>query len=129
MSVDSGSQEVRDMDGKLSEALVSLCRLSSDAVDQIEESMRAMRMTFADAALHLGLVTAAEVAEALARVRRRTYLESPGVIEAVLRRHARDRKPKVWHTDYVKPCEELLIAHAPDHSRSETIRALRTKLL
>jgi protein-tyrosine kinase len=129
MSVDSGSREVHDLDGELVEALVSLCRLSSDAVGQVEESMRAMKMTFADAALHLGLVTAPDVAEALARARRRAYLESPGVIEAVLRRHARDRKPKVWHTDHVKPGVELLIAHAPDDPRSERIRALRTKLL
>jgi protein-tyrosine kinase len=129
VSADPEDQSLRDLDDELADALASLCRLSADAISRVNEAKRALDVTFADAAVHLGLVTPPDIAAALARVRRRAYREGSSLIEAVLRRQSRDRKPTVWHTDHVKPTRELVIAHTVDHARSEKVRALRTKLL
>ena len=78
-------QEIRD-------ALVSLYSLSNEAVESIHELTRSLQLRFADAALHTGLVTPDQLADAIDWVRRRAVPQSGGIIEEVLRRQVSQRR-------------------------------------
>lgn len=117
---------------ELREALIAFCRLPSDAVSNIEETMRASQMTFCDAAVHTGLVTEHEAADASAWVRERARPRESAIIETALRRRGGDTNQAlttVRHAGHGHACARLAIAHRSDSAHAERIRALRTELL
>jgi len=102
--------------------------LSVDAIERINEAMRMSRMDFGDAAVHIGLVTANEAADAHAWVRAIIAGRNKGVIETALHRQSNVRSVIVRPSHMGRPANQLFIAFDPDSPRSERIRALRTEL-
>jgi receptor protein-tyrosine kinase len=115
-------------DEEIHKALVLLYRLSNEAVESINDLMHKLKIRFADAALHTGVVTQDELDKALDWIQRRAVQEGRGIIEEVLRRRVR-REVVLWQGHPLKPSKSLLLAHDPGHPRSEAIRSLRTELL
>ncbi len=115
-------------DQEVHKALVLLYRLSNEAVDSINDLMQKLKIRFADAALHTGVVTQDELDKALDWIQQRAVQQGRGIIEEVLRRRVR-REVVLWQGNPLKPSELLLLAHDPGHPRSESIRSLRTELL
>jgi protein-tyrosine kinase len=115
-------------DEEVHKALVLLYRLSNEAVESINELMQKLKIRFADAALHTGVVTQDELDKALDWIQQRAVQQGRGIIEEVLRRRVQ-REVVLWQGNPLKPSELLLLAHDPGHPRSESIRSLRTELL
>jgi receptor protein-tyrosine kinase len=115
-------------DEEIHKALVLLYRLSNEAVESINDLMHKLKIRFADAALHTGVVTQDELDKALDWIQHRAVQQGRGIIEEVLRRRVR-REVVLWQGNPLKPSELLLLAHDPGHPRSESIRSLRTELL
>ena len=117
-------------DDELREALIAHCRLTPEAIGRIGESMRGSGMSFGDAAVHVGLVTESEAAEAAAWARATLASRAPGVVEQALRRRAGGpRQLALKHAGIGKPSARLVLAHDAEHLYGERIRALRTELL
>jgi protein-tyrosine kinase len=126
------AESPRDLAGhehELREALIAYCRLPAEAVESITAAMHASNMGFLEAAVHVGLVTEREAADAQAWVRDSAARREAGVVETALRRQGSARAPAVRHAGVGRPNELLVLAHDPEHSHSERIRALRTELL
>jgi protein-tyrosine kinase len=116
-------------DQELNEALVLLHRLSNEAVERINELMRNLHIRFADAALHTGVISQNELDEALAWIRRRAMTQGRSIVEDVMRRRTEQHEVVLWKGAPVEAGEQLIIAHQPDHPRSESLRRLRTELI
>jgi receptor protein-tyrosine kinase len=117
-------------DDAMRQAVVLLYRLSTEALESINDLMEKLHLRFADAALHTGAITQHELDEALEWIRRQAMHRGRGIIEEVLRRNVRQsREIVLWEGTPLKPCEQLVLAHDSNHPRSETIRSLRTELL
>jgi protein-tyrosine kinase len=119
---------------EIARALIKHCHLSADYVARIRDTARGTSMSFTDAALHSGLVTPADVENAIAAARRAADAapsEPPdlGIVETALRRQSQGRSLIVKHAGTVKPSSRLFFARDPEHPRNEQIRALRTALL
>lgn len=117
----------QNIDDELARTLVLLNRLSEDAVERINDLMKNLNIRFAEAALQLGALSQNELDQAQEWISHRT--KPDGLIEEVLRRTARKRDPILWERDQLEPCEQIILAHQPDHPHSETVRSLRTELL
>lgn len=117
------------LDETLSETLVLLYRLPSEAVEQIEEIRKSLNIRFAEAALKSGSVTQDQLDEAIEWINQRSLLQGPGIIEEVLRRSSHKRDLILWERDQLQPSEQIILLHDPDHAHSETVRSLRTQLL
>lgn len=118
-----------NLDEELSRTLVLLYRLSQDAIEQINRLMKALDIRFADAALQSGVVSQKELDEALEWISQRTATKGPGIIEQAVERASRSREPILWERDQLEPSDQIILAHQPDHPRSEIVRSLRTELL
>lgn len=114
---------------EIREALVAYCRLTSESVERIEEAMRGNHLNFTDAAVHVGLVTEKEAAEAQAWVRAAQARRHSNIIETAMRRQSLGRSITVRHSLMGKPTSRLLPACDPSNPHSERLRALRTELL
>jgi receptor protein-tyrosine kinase len=115
------------MSDQLSQLLIERCRLSTQDVERIADAMRRLETSFADAAVHLGLVLPGDVEAARAAVPEPA--ERVGIIETVVNQQSRARNLAIPPRVVVHPSPKLVIAHAADHPRSEGLRALRTELL
>jgi protein-tyrosine kinase len=114
---------------ELNEALVLLYRLSNEAIERINELMGSLHIKFSEAALHTGVISQQELDEAMEWVRQRAMLQGRGIVEEVLRRNALARQAPVRTGVELIPGPRLILAHDPNHPRSETLRTLRTELL
>jgi protein-tyrosine kinase len=127
MSVDS---EVEGLGGpfdeELIDALIDDYRLSQEQVALIREFMGLRGLTAVEAALHLNLITADQAVKILERSQ--SSVAQTGVVETALLRQSIGRVATVPPTVYVKPSNELLMAHTQDHPHCERLRALRTEL-
>jgi receptor protein-tyrosine kinase len=127
---EEGVSDTTDSAGEeLAEVLIASGRLSSEDVEAIRLAMQALHLDFFQAALHIGVLTEEDLDRARARGRRQGPPPGTSLIANVISRYVREQRALVPHVDRVQPGPELLIAHRPDHSRSEKIRALRTELL
>lgn len=129
MSVDASDTVVSADAAELREALIAYCRLSSEAVEQIDESMRGSQLDFCDAAVHVGLVTEGEAAEAKAWVRAAISRRNSNIVETALRRHGSSKSIAVRHSLMGRPGNRLQAACDADNPHAERLRALRTELL
>lgn len=111
-------------------ALISRGPLSSESVEQIMLCMKDEDLSFGDAAQKLGLVTAAEVEDAVAYAQMAGPAGTPGLVEAAMRELASSRRDVILSQNpAVKPGPKLTIAHDPYSTHSEKVRALRTDIL
>jgi receptor protein-tyrosine kinase len=116
-------------DEDLHEALVLLHRLSNEALERINELMSSLHMRFSEAALQTGVITQSELEEAMAWVRQRALLQGRSIVEDVMRRRVEQREVVLWKGEPLAAGKQLVMAHHPDHPRSELLRRLRTELL
>jgi receptor protein-tyrosine kinase len=129
MNVDLKDAALVEHQDEVRNALIAHCRLSSEQIAAIEESMKAMRFSFHDAAVHTGIVTQHELDRTIEFVNLTSDQRGSGVIESAIRRRKSSGGLVVRHSDIVKPSTELILPHDSDNPRSEKIRALRTELL
>jgi protein-tyrosine kinase len=101
-------------------------RLAPEDVARINEVMRIAGVGFGDAAIRLGLITAEEIEDAIRAAREPPPTSADGVMEQALEIK---RNLPVKYVRTVVPGPSLILAHHPDNSYSEQIRALRTELL
>jgi receptor protein-tyrosine kinase len=111
---------------QLIRALIEQCDLTAFDLQRIAEAVSAMHLSFVDAALHIGVVTAEDVDEALAAMHSGN---SPGIIESLVRRQSVSRSLVIIPEVLGKASQHLAITHSPESPRAEAIRALRTELL
>lgn len=116
-------------DEMLHEALVLLHRLSNEAVERINELMRTLHIRFSEAALHTGVVSQRELDEALDWVRQRALTQGGSIIEKVIKNRVEQREVVLWKGTPLHASTQLILAHDPNHPRSELMRRLRTDLL
>ncbi len=114
---------------ELREALIAHCRLNSEAIERISDSMRGSGMSFDAAAVHIGLVTEREAEEASAWTRATLASREASVVEQALRRQGSNRQLSLTHAGVGRPSPELAFMHNAQHPYGERIRALRTELL
>ena len=113
----------------VAEALRLLFRLPDEAIENIRESARTLRMSFGEAALHTGLITQRELDQAIEYITRPERNSGRSIVEEALKRHSTRRDVAVWAGERVSPGKGLILAHQPEHPRSEALRSLRTELL
>ena len=129
MNADSPFESSLDAEKNLRAELISQFNLSAAAIDKIYAAMETTDLSFSEAAMRLGLVTAEQVAAATKIIRDGVEPEEAGLIETALRRVSLDRQVVLKEGERVKPGERLILVHDPDNPRSERLRALRTELL
>jgi receptor protein-tyrosine kinase len=118
-----------ELEREISVALIDHCRLSAETVTSINEAKDAMKLTFAEAAVHLGFITMNEAQQAIAWVQSTRSKSNDSLIEAAVRRLQGNQNLILRPDELVKPSASLILAHDMDHARSEQLRALRTQLL
>jgi capsular exopolysaccharide synthesis family protein len=129
MSVDPAEEQFAEHQNEVRTALIVHCRLSAEQIDLVDESMKAMHLNFAEAAVHTGIVTQHELDRTLDFVNLTADQRGSSIVETAIRRRKPTTDLVVRHTDMVKPSTELILAHDSDNPRSERMRALRTELL
>src|SRR3569832_458310 len=73
-----------------------LFRLPDEAIENIRESARTLRMSFGEAALHTGLITRRERDQAIEHVTRPERNSGRSIVEEALKRHSTRRDVAVW---------------------------------
>lgn len=126
---DSELQSSLESSHEVADALILLFRLPDEAIDSIKDAMKSLHVSFSEAALHTGLVTQNELDQAHEWIRRQTSNQGRSIVEEALRRRSTRREVAVWAGERVSPGQQLVLAHYPDHERSEALRSLRTELL
>jgi receptor protein-tyrosine kinase len=129
MSVETTEGEFVSSSNGLRDALMAAGRLTTEGAARIDETMRALGLSFSEAALHLGLITASELAEAVEAARQPPPKASGGIVEGAIHRLSSSRGLPVKYVGMVKAGPSLILVHNPDNAYSEQIRALRTELL
>jgi protein-tyrosine kinase len=129
MSVDASDTVLPAEESELREALIAYCRLSAEAVEQIDDAARGMQLSFCDAAVHVGLVTEGEAAEARAWVRAAIGRRNSNIVETALRRRGTSKSIAVRHSLMGRPGNRLQAVCDADNPHAERLRALRTELL
>jgi protein-tyrosine kinase len=104
-------------------------RLTADQVRDVEQAMRASGMNFTEAALHLGLMTQAQIEEAVALTVATLSQQQPSIIEAAMRKVSTGREIVLRQGAPVSPGGRLSGALDMGSPRGEQLRALRTQLL
>jgi protein-tyrosine kinase len=118
-----------DQEQDLRARLIAYCHLSDGAVAQIEETMLSRQVSFAEAAVICSAITQRELHQVWVWAHESDSTSHRGVVETALRRRPQTRIVPLQHAAHVKPGPRLSLIHDPDHSRSESIRGLRTELL
>jgi receptor protein-tyrosine kinase len=116
-------------DAEVHAALVLLHRLSNESVERINALMSSLQIRFSEAALETGVITQQDLDEALSWIRQRAHSQGRSLVEDMMRRRTEQREVVLWKGDALHAGRQLIIAHDPDHPRSELMRRLRTELL
>lgn len=125
-AVDDAPQGLEDL---IKQALITRCSLTPEDIESIMQARSSLHMNFAEAALHIGLVTRDDVDQVADEIVMTESQRRPGIIEMALRRQASTRIVALRHSDVVSPSKRLILAHDMVNERSERLRALRTELL
>jgi protein-tyrosine kinase len=129
MSVEATDGEVVSLVSRLRAALIDMGRLTPEGAIRIDEAMRTVGLGFEEAAIQLGLVTPAELAEAVEAARKLPPRAPDGIVQGAIHRMSFNRSLPVKYLGMVNPGPFLILARDPDNAYSEQIRALRTELL
>src|SRR5258708_4049373 len=112
MSAEATAPTAEISDQDVQDALVSLYSLSNDAVESIDKLSQSLKLRFADAAVHTGLISQEQLDNALDWIRRRAGQEGESIVEQVLRRNVSKRRELVlWEGPKLRPSERLIVAH------------------
>jgi protein-tyrosine kinase len=125
----SGNLSDADAGVDLKAGLLARCKLSPEKIRAVYELMPRESLSFVDAALRLGFVTHAEVADALVWAKKSQSQEFGGLIETAIRKVSNNRQLVLAQGEAVTPGRQLILAYDADNPRSEKIRSLRTELL
>src|ERR1700686_2027589 len=106
MSAQSAEGVGRSIDAEMRDALIGHCGLSEQNTHRVIETMRTQRLSFAEAALQLGLVTRGDIDEVAAWVRDHSSGAHVGVIEAAVR--SAQTTALVVRQDLVRPSSQLI---------------------
>jgi protein-tyrosine kinase len=120
-----------ESDQEIADTLVLLYKLPETTIRSIFSTQKTLGVGFREAAIHTGLATESELDQAGEWIRRQEKRGRGGrsIVEEALRRYPTGRDLIVWKGERLVPGRELVLAHNPDHPRSEAIRSLRTELL
>jgi len=129
MSAKATDGDVISLSITLRDALIAIGKLTPESAERIDDIMRTMGLGFGDAAIRLGLILPEEIEEAIRAARQLLPKTSDGIIEDALHRRSNTRNLPVKYVRMVKPGPSLVLAHHPENTYSEQIRALRTELL
>jgi len=128
MPADPAPQPYADIE--VSDTLIAELGLSDAMVQKIYEVMASFGVNFVEASNRLGVLPPEAIEEAFNRVhKKKGPEEGVGIMEAALRRVSSDKRVVLRQGERVTPGPALILAHDPDHPRSERLRALRTELL
>ena len=119
----------RGFEELIKDALIDHCALSPENVADIMQARGSLRVGFAEAALHVGLITRDDIDQVADKILSSDSQSSPGIIETAMRRQAGTRIVALKHSELVNPSKRLILAHDMENERSERLRALRTELL
>jgi protein-tyrosine kinase len=129
MSAETTDGEVISLVSRLRNALMATGRLTPAAAERVDEMMRSMGLSFGEAAIQLGLISANDLADATEMARRLPPMSPDGIVEGAFHRMSFNRSLPVKYVGLVKPGPALTLVHDPDNTYCEQIRALRTELL
>ena len=129
MSAEATDGELISLTTRLREALIAKGKLTPEGAMRIEETVRSMGLGYGDAALHLGLITPADLAEAVEVARQLPPRSNDGIVEGALNRMSFNRGLPVKYVGVAKGGPSLILLHSPETTYSEQIRALRTELM
>lgn len=117
-------------DRVLRSILISNCCLSTEEVEHISNSAHELGISFARAAIQLGIVSEEELADALEWAQRFSG-ERVGPVEAAVRRVSTVGRRTGINTSGIerRAASQIVIAREPYNAHAEKIRALRTELL
>ena len=129
MSAEATDNEVLSLVTTLRDHLIATGRLTPESAVRIDEAMHVVGLSFGDAAIQLGLITADELADAVEAARQLPPNSPDGIVEGAIHRMSFNRNLPVKYLGMVKPGPSLILVRDPDNAYSEQIRALRTELL
>jgi len=130
MSVEAMEEDApQGLEDLIKQALIARCSLTPEDVASIMQARSSLHLNFAEAAMHIGLVSRDDVDLVADEIVMTESQRRPGIIETALRRHAGTRIVAVRHSEIVSPSKRLILAHDMVNERSERLRALRTELL
>jgi len=129
MSAEATDTEIAGLANRLRDALIAKGKLSPAAAVRIEEARRAMGIGYGDAALRLGLITAADLREATEAAQESPPKATDGIVEGALHRMSFNRGLPIKYVGVAKAGPSLILLNDSDSTYSEQIRALRTELM
>ena len=129
MSVESTDGELVSLESRLRDALILTGRLTPEGAVRIDKAMETLGLGFGVAAVQLGLITSEDLADASEAARELPPPVPDGIVEGALNRATGKRGLPVKYVGVVRAGPLLTLAHAPESTYSEQIRALRTELL
>lgn len=129
MSAEPIDSEVISPTSALRDALVAMGKLTPEDAVRINDVMRILGLGFGTAAVKLGFVTPEDIEDAFHVAAQLPQQSTGGIFEGALHRGSFTRNLPVKYVGIVKPGQSLMLAHRPDDSYSEQIRALRTELM
>src|SRR5450631_1869737 len=129
MSAETTDGEVISLVSRLRNALMATGRLTPEGAVRVDEMMRSMGLSFGEAAIQLGLISANDLADATEMARRLPPMSPDGIVEGAIHRMSFNRSLPVKYVGMVKPGPALTLVRDPDNTYCEQIRALRTELL
>jgi protein-tyrosine kinase len=129
MSVEATHSEIVSLVSRLRDALIAMGKLTPDGAVRIEEAVRTMGIGYGDAAIHLGLITPADLEDATVAARQLPSQIPDGIVEGALHKMSFNRGLPVKYVGTARAGPALMLLSEPDGTFSEQIRALRTELL
>jgi protein-tyrosine kinase len=131
MNANAAGNAVPPEEREFASALASVCSLTLEDVHKVSKEMTAHDLSFAEAALKLGLVTPEQLERAAAKAGKAAtpaVANPSGLVELVVRKLSSSRALIISHGTEVRPGRRLGLTREPYGTHSEQIRALRTEL-
>jgi protein-tyrosine kinase len=128
VSAQATDGEVISLATRLREALIAKGKLTPEGAVRIQEAVQTMGLGYGDAAVQLGLITPADLAEAVEQARQLPRA-GDGIVEGALHRMSFDRGLPIKYVGVAKAGPSLVLLNSPETTYSEQIRALRTELM
>ena len=122
-------EEIISLENQLRDGLMALGKLTPEDANLIEQTMSTTGLGYADAAIHLGLATPADLEDIAGAERQPLPKTHDSVVERAFSKMTLKRGLPVKYVGIAKAAESLMLLSEPDSTYSEQIRALRTELL
>jgi len=129
MSAEAADGEAISLISRVRDALIATGRLTAEGAERIDEIMRSSGLSFGEAAIKLGVISADEMADVTEMAQRLRPKSPDGIVEGAIHKMSFNRSMPVKYIGMVKPGPALTMMREPENSFCEQIRALRTELL